>query len=108
MNLDNNKIVGAVFTDLSKVFSYIPHDFLTAKMEAYCFSEDCLTFLHSYLKRQKQSVNINIIHSIFQILLSGVSQGSILVPLLFNIFINDQFYFIKEAQLLSLRMTTQL
>ena len=40
MNLDNNKIVGAVFADLSKVFSYIPHDFLTAKMEAYCFSED--------------------------------------------------------------------
>ena len=77
-------------------------------MEAYGFNEDCLTFLYSYLKRQKQSVNINIIHSIFQILLSGVSQGSILVPLLFNIFINDQFYFIKQAQLLSLRMTTQL
>ena len=69
-------------------------------MEAYGFNEDCLTLLYSYPKRQKQFMNINIIHSIFQILLSGVLQGSILGPLFFNIFISDQFYFIKEAQLL--------
>ena len=46
-NLNNNKIVGAVFTDLSKTFDCIPHDLLTAKMEAYGFNEDCLTFLYS-------------------------------------------------------------
>ena len=67
-NLDNNKIVGAVFMDLSKAFNYIP-DLLIAKMEAYGFGEDFLTFLNSYLKRRKQSVHIKNVHSMFQILL---------------------------------------
>ena len=64
--------------DLSKVFDCIPYDLLIAKMEAYGFSEDFLTFSYSYLKRRKQSVNINNVHSMFQILLSSVPQGSIL------------------------------
>ena len=33
--LNKNKIVGAVFMDLSKVFDCIPFDLLIAKMEAY-------------------------------------------------------------------------
>ena len=36
-----------------------------------------------------------------QILLSGVQLGFILGSLLFNIFINNLFYFIKDAQLLN-------
>ena len=67
-NLDNNKTVAAFFMDLSKSFDCIPHDFLTAKMEAYDFSEDFLTFLYLYLKCRKQFVNINNFHSLFKIL----------------------------------------
>ena len=44
-NLHNNKILGAVFIDLSKAFDCIPHDLLIDKMEAYGIGDYFLTFL---------------------------------------------------------------
>ena len=73
------------------VFDSIPHDLLITKMHAYGFSINAVTFFYSYLKRRKQNARINNTHSVFQILLSGVAQGSILSSLLFKIFINDLY-----------------
>ena len=98
-SLDNKNFVGTVLMDLSKAFDCIPHDLLVAKLHAYGLSEDAITFVYSYLKRRKQGVKINDTESFFQILLSGVPQGSILGPILFNIFMNDLFLFIKDVEL---------
>ena len=86
--------------EFSNVFDSIPHDLLIAKMHAYGFSIDAVTFFYSYLKRHKQNVKINNTHSVFQILLSGVPQGSILWPLLFNILINDLYLCVSKIDLL--------
>ena len=85
--------------DLSKAFDCIPHDLLIAKLHAYGLSFDKVTFLNLYLKDRKQNVRINSICSAFQNILSGVPQGSISGPILFNIFLNDLFLCIKRSDL---------
>ena len=93
-NLDNNFAVGAVLMDLSKAFDCIPHDLLIAKLAAYGFEEKTLLYIYSYLENRKQCVKINNINSNFQTIKSGVPQGSIVGPILFNIFFNDFFFFL--------------
>ena len=97
--LDNDYIVGALLMDLSKAFDCIPHDLLIAKLNAYGADENALVLIYSYLKRRKQSVRINNTYSSFQTILSGVPQGSVLGPILFNVYLNDLFLFIKQATL---------
>ena len=95
--LDDKKFVGAVLMDLSKAFDCVPHDLLIAKLNAYGFGLETLIFFYSYLKRRKQKVKIGNVLSNFQILLSGVPQGSILGPILFNIFINDILLWMQDS-----------
>ena len=87
--LDNNKVFGALFMDLSKAFDCLPHDLLLAKLEAYGFDIHTLKIFQSYLSKRKQFVSIHGIMSDIIEILSGVPQGSVLGPILFNIFIND-------------------
>ena len=71
--------------DLSKAFDCIPHELLIVKLSAYGLSDETLAYIFSYPSGRKQSVKINNCYSIFQLILPGVPQGSILGPLLFNI-----------------------
>ena len=100
-SLDEKKFVGAILMDLAKAFDSIPLDLLIAKMYAYGFYINAVTFFYSYLKRRKQNVKINSTHSVFQVVLSGAARGSILGLLLFNIFINDLYLWFTKTDLLN-------
>ena len=94
--LDSNLFTGAVLMDLSKAFDCIPQDLLMAKLHAYGFNFETLTFLNSYLRDRKHCIKINNICNAFLKILSGVPQGSILGPRLLNIFLNDLFLCLKK------------
>ena len=87
---------GALLTDLSKVFDCIDHELLIAKLHAYGFDTEELKYVYSYLKRRKQRTKVNSSHSSFVEILFGVPQGSILGPLLFNVYICDLLYDIDD------------
>ena len=88
-NLDSREHSAAITIDLSKAFDSINHNLLLAKLSAYGVTEDALQLLHSYLTDRKQHVKKDGNLSDWQIMKCGVPQGSILGPLLFNIYMND-------------------
>ena len=90
-SVDKGYAFGAMLTDLPKAFDCIVHDLLIAKLHAYGFDNASLNFIHNYQTNRKQRGKINLSFSAFNKLKFGVPQGSILGPLVFNIYICDMF-----------------
>ena len=97
--MDRGTIFDALLTDLSKAFDCLNHDFLIANLNSYGFSLPALRLIHEYLSNRKQRTRINNSYSTWMEIVFGVPQGSILGPLLFNIFLADLFFIVNSTDI---------
>ena len=92
---------GAALMDQSKTFDTIKYDLLLATFYAYGFTNKSLRLRKSYLTNRWQRAKVNKSFSSWFELVLGVPLGSVLKPLLFNIYLNDLFYLTEYTKLCS-------
>jgi hypothetical protein len=86
---DNNLVTDCVFFDFQKAFDSVPHDLLLSRISSTGINRTILDWIEDFLSNRTQKVRVGQTTSDLAPVSSGVIQGSVLGPTLFNIFINN-------------------
>ena len=97
--LDKGSISGAILTDLSKAFDCILHDPLIATLAVNDFDSSLSESWRVFFPIDRKEQKINNAFNCYSEIIYGVSQGSVLGHLLFNIFNCDIFFDIIECDI---------
>ena len=83
LTLDLGIQIDVIYTDFEKAFDKVPHQRLISKLQSYGLSIDLIKWIKNFLCNRVQRVAVNDSYSRWFTVLSGISQGSILGPILF-------------------------